>query len=87
MASLLRFGRGVDNRLFKATGFRYGYTSRETADQLGEHLRLEPILRGERARTATTTRARSRSSCAGARTCAASADGDGVAADREPLGI
>src|SRR5919204_253157 len=28
--NLLRFGRGVDNRLFKATGFRYGYTSRET---------------------------------------------------------
>ena len=40
-----------------------------------------------RARTAITTSARSRSSCAGARTCAASARAEGVAADREPLGI
>ena len=27
--NLLRFGRGVDNRPYKATGFDYGYTSRE----------------------------------------------------------
>ena len=46
MTNLLRFGRGLDNRLLKATGFRYGYTSRETVLKLGEHLRLEPILRG-----------------------------------------
>ena len=72
MVNLLRFGRGVDNRLYKATGFSYGYTSRETVIRLGEHLRLEPVLRGARAR-ATATSARSRSSCAGARTCAASA--------------
>jgi UDP-glucose 4-epimerase len=42
----LRFGRGVDNRLFKATGFRYGYTTREAALRLGEHQRLAPVMRG-----------------------------------------
>lgn len=45
-ANLLRFGRGVDNRLYQLTGFRYGFTSRETMIRLGEHLRLEPIMRG-----------------------------------------
>ena len=42
----LRFGRGLDNRKLKATGFRYEYTSRETVLKLGEHLRLHPVLRG-----------------------------------------
>jgi UDP-glucose 4-epimerase len=42
----LRFGRGVDNRLFKSTGFTYGYTSRETVIKLAEHLRLAPVMRG-----------------------------------------
>jgi UDP-glucose 4-epimerase len=46
MLNLLRFGRGVDNREFKAAGFDYGYTSRETVLKLGDHLRLEPVLRG-----------------------------------------
>jgi UDP-glucose 4-epimerase len=46
MVNQLRFGRGLDNRKFKATGFRYGYTSRETALKFGEHLRLHPVLRG-----------------------------------------
>jgi UDP-glucose 4-epimerase len=46
MTNLLRFGRGVDNRAFKATGFEYGYTSRETVAKLGEHLRLQPVMRG-----------------------------------------
>jgi UDP-glucose 4-epimerase len=41
----LRFGRGLDNRRYKATGFAYGHTSRETAIKLGEHLRLHPLLR------------------------------------------
>ena len=40
MINLLRFGRGVDNRLYKATGFDYGFTSREAVIRLGEHLRL-----------------------------------------------
>jgi UDP-glucose 4-epimerase len=42
----LRFGRGLDNRRYKATGFRYGYTTREAVIKLGEHLRLHPLLRG-----------------------------------------
>ena len=45
MLNQLRFGRGVDNRLLKAAGFRYGHTSRETVLVLGEHLRLHPLLR------------------------------------------
>src|SRR4051794_10663592 len=45
--SQLRFGRGLDNRRYKATGFSYGHTSREAVLKLGEHLRLHPLLRGE----------------------------------------
>jgi UDP-glucose 4-epimerase len=41
----LRFGRGIDNRKLKATGFGYRYTSRESVIKLGEHMRLHPILR------------------------------------------
>ncbi|MEA2495338.1 MAG: UDP-glucose 4-epimerase [Thermoleophilaceae bacterium] len=48
MLSQLRFGRGQDNRRFKATGFGYRYTTRETVQKLGEHLRLQPILAGVR---------------------------------------
>ena len=46
MLNQLRFGRGIDNRRYKASGFEYGYTSRETVTALAEHLRLHPILRG-----------------------------------------
>ena len=46
MQNQLRFGRGVDNRRYKAAGFHYGYTSRETVNALGEHLRLHPLMRG-----------------------------------------
>jgi UDP-glucose 4-epimerase len=42
----LRFGRGIDNRKLKATGFRYRYTTRETVLKLAEHQRLHPIVRG-----------------------------------------
>ena len=42
----LRFGHGLDNRRLKATGFDYGYTSREAVLKLGEHLRLHPLVRG-----------------------------------------
>jgi UDP-glucose 4-epimerase len=42
----LRFGRGLDNRLFKATGFQYGYTTREAVIKLSEHMRLAPVMRG-----------------------------------------
>ena len=44
----LRFGRGVDNRRLKATGFRYQHTTREAVLKLGEHLRLHPVVRGAR---------------------------------------
>jgi UDP-glucose 4-epimerase len=46
MLSQLRFGRGLDNRKLKATGFVYRYTTRETVVKLREHMRLDPILRG-----------------------------------------
>jgi UDP-glucose 4-epimerase len=46
MLNQLRYGRGVDNRLFKSTGFAYGYTSREAVIKHGEHLRLNPVMRG-----------------------------------------
>jgi UDP-glucose 4-epimerase len=46
MLGLLRFGRGLDNRRYKARGFEYGYTTREAVLAFSEHLRLRPILRG-----------------------------------------
>jgi len=46
MIGQLRFGRGLDNRLFKSTGFHYRYTSRETVIHLRERLRLNPIAAG-----------------------------------------
>jgi UDP-glucose 4-epimerase len=83
----LRFGRGVDNRLLKATGFCYGYTTRETVLKLAEHLRLASVMRGgeqtytyereveEFLRWSPHVRREHPS------------DREGVAADREPLGI
>jgi UDP-glucose 4-epimerase len=46
MLQMLRFGRGLDNRKLKATGFAYRYTTRETVMKLAEHMRLHPVLRG-----------------------------------------
>jgi UDP-glucose 4-epimerase len=46
MLNQLRFGRGLDNRKFKAAGFEYRYTSREAALNFGEHMRLRPVLAG-----------------------------------------
>ncbi len=46
MVNVLRFGRGLDNRLYKSEGFRYGYTSRETVSALGDHMRIQPVMRG-----------------------------------------
>jgi UDP-glucose 4-epimerase len=40
---LLRYGRGLDNRKLKATGYRYRYTSRESVIKLREHQRLAAI--------------------------------------------
>jgi len=41
----LRFGRGLDNRRFKATGYRLRHTSRETVELLREHQRIAPLMR------------------------------------------
>lgn len=38
-----RFGRGLDNRRLKATGYRYRYTTREAVLKLREFLRLAAI--------------------------------------------
>ncbi len=46
MLQVLRFGRGMDNRKLKATGYRYRYTTRETVLKLREHQRLRPLTRG-----------------------------------------
>jgi UDP-glucose 4-epimerase len=46
MLNQLRFGRGVDNRKLKATGFQYQFTSREAALNLGENMRLRPVMAG-----------------------------------------
>jgi UDP-glucose 4-epimerase len=89
MIDLLKFGRGLDNRRYKAAGFRYKFTSRETVANLGEHLRVQPVKRGveqaytyereveEFLRWSRHVREAER---------AAGAD-EGVGADREPLGI
>ena len=41
----LRFGRGLDNRRLKATGYVFRYTSREAVLKLRAHQRLRPLLR------------------------------------------
>jgi UDP-glucose 4-epimerase len=46
MLGQLRFGRGLDNRKLKASGFRFRYTSRETVVALAEYMRLHPVMRG-----------------------------------------
>jgi UDP-glucose 4-epimerase len=46
MLPQLRFGRALDNRRYKASGFVYQHTTRETVLRLREQQRLEPILRG-----------------------------------------
>jgi UDP-glucose 4-epimerase len=39
----LRYGRGLDNRKLKQTGFRFSLTSRETVQAFAEALRLKPL--------------------------------------------
>jgi UDP-glucose 4-epimerase len=41
----LRFGRGLDNRRLKASGYGYRYTTREAVLKLRAHQRLRPLLR------------------------------------------
>jgi UDP-glucose 4-epimerase len=86
MLNLLRFGRGIDNRLLKSTGFDYGYTSRETVARFGEHLRVQPVMRGVE-RTYTYEREVEEFLRWSPHVRRARADAEGVGADREPLGI
>jgi UDP-glucose 4-epimerase len=44
MLQQLRFGRAIDNRKLKATGYRYAFTTRETVMRLREHQRIAPLL-------------------------------------------
>jgi UDP-glucose 4-epimerase len=44
----LRYGRALDNRRLKASGFRFEHSTRETVTKFGEHLRLRSVLRGVR---------------------------------------
>jgi UDP-glucose 4-epimerase len=46
MLGQLRFGRGLDNRKLKASGFGYRYTSREAVLAFAEHMRLASVTRG-----------------------------------------
>lgn len=39
----LRYGRGLDNRKLKASGFRFGLTTRETVQAFAAALRLKPL--------------------------------------------
>lgn len=46
MINQLRYGRGLDNRLFRSKGFEYKYSSRETVLRLGSYLRVNPVIAG-----------------------------------------
>lgn len=46
MLRQLRFGRGLDNRRYKATGFDYRYTTREAVADLRHHHQTAAITRG-----------------------------------------
>jgi UDP-glucose 4-epimerase len=43
MLSQLRYGRGLDNRKLKASGFHFRYTTRETVAKFAEHLRVRHL--------------------------------------------
>jgi UDP-glucose 4-epimerase len=86
MVNLLRFGRGLDNRLLKATGFDYGQTSRETVLKLGEHLRVHPVMRGVE-QTYTYEREVEEFLRWSPHVRRERSEREGVSADREPLGI
>jgi UDP-glucose 4-epimerase len=46
MLRQLRYGRGLDNRKLKSTGFRFEHTTREAVEKLAEHVRLRSVMRG-----------------------------------------
>jgi UDP-glucose 4-epimerase len=87
MLNLLRFGRGLDNRRLKAAGFTYQYTSREAIARLSEHQRLNPVTKG--IETGYTYEREVEDFLRWSPHVSRQRDqGDeGVAADREPLGI
>jgi UDP-glucose 4-epimerase len=47
MLNQLRYGRGIDNRKLKATGYPLRYMTREAVNKLGEHMRTRHLRRGE----------------------------------------
>jgi UDP-glucose 4-epimerase len=47
MLNQLRYGRGLDNRKLKATGFHFRYTTRETVARFAEHLRVRHLRDGD----------------------------------------
>jgi UDP-glucose 4-epimerase len=44
MLAQLRFGRALDNRKLKATGYRYAFTTREALLKLREYQRVAPLM-------------------------------------------
>jgi UDP-glucose 4-epimerase len=44
MLAQLRYGRGLDNRRIKASGYRFRFTTREAVLRFRETLRLAPML-------------------------------------------
>ena len=87
MLNQLRFGRGVDNRRLKASGFRYGYTSRESVARLGEHMRVQPVMRGVEKTYTYEREVEEFLRWSPHVRREGGAEGEGVDADREPLGI
>jgi UDP-glucose 4-epimerase len=83
----LRFGRGVDNRLFKSTGFDYGYTTRESVIKLSEHLRLAPVMRGTEQEYTYEREVEEFLRWSPSVRREHPGERGGVAADREPLGF
>ncbi len=87
MVNLMRFGRGIDNRLFKAAGFEYGFTSREAVLRLAERQRLDPVLRGHEQPYTYEREVEDFLRWSPHVRRAIEGSSEGVAADREPLGI
>jgi UDP-glucose 4-epimerase len=83
----LRFGRRVDNRLFKSTGFDYGYTTREAVIKLSEHLRLAPVMRGTEQEYTYEREVEEFLRWSPSVRREHPGERGGVAADREPLGF
>jgi UDP-glucose 4-epimerase len=87
MVDLLRYGRGLDNRLLKATGFAYGHTTRETVIRLGEHLRVHPVMKGVEQEYTYEREVEEFLRWSPHVRRGRSGEREGVTADREPLGF